>query len=153
MIPSSVRRVVAAAPQTPIFSPHAAFWASSAPKAAASINLTGRPGGHQRRCSSSKPSSPDNGSKDMPSGQSVPASASSRSDSTKSGEKRKRKAKASGERSDFQRLPSVPSTQHLSQEGTFYLCLLVYSSFLDIFLPLGCRSHCVLSPFRELYFC
>ncbi|WYZ44045.1 hypothetical protein EsH8_VII_000481 [Colletotrichum jinshuiense] len=131
MLPSSVRRVVASAPQSPIV----ASLTTSAPRAAtATISLQQRPGGHQRRWSSSSPSSPNNnGSKDIPGqGQSVHASTSSNSSNTKSnGEKRKRKSKDSAEREATQKLPSVPSTQHLSQEA------LGLSTFFSLHRPIS----------------
>ncbi|KZL70612.1 phytanoyl- dioxygenase, partial [Colletotrichum incanum] len=131
MLPSSVRRVVASAPQSPIV----ASLSTSAPRAAtATITLQQRPGGHQRRWSSSSPSSPNNnGSKDMPGqGQSVHASTSSNSSNSKSnGEKRKRKSKDSAEREAAQKLPSVPSTQHLSQEA------LGLSTFFSLHRPIS----------------
>lgn len=106
MINSSVRRAVAtASQQTPVFAT-----LSTAPRA--TVALSSRC--HQRRYSSSKPSSPDNGSKDIAAGQSVPAAAKP-SDSKASGEKRKRKAKDASELA--KRLPVVASTSHLSPEG------------------------------------
>ncbi|CCF32953.1 hypothetical protein CH063_00893 [Colletotrichum higginsianum] len=131
MLPSSVRRVVASAPQAPIV----ASLSTSAPRAAtATFTLQQRPGGHQRRWSSSSPSSPNNnGSKDIPGqGQSVHASTSSNSSSSKSnGEKRKRKSKDTAEREATQKLPSVPSTQHLSQEA------LGLSTFFSLHRPIS----------------
>lgn len=115
MLPCSVRRV-AAVPPTPLVS----SLSTSAPRAAATVGIA-RPIRHQRRWSSSKPSSSDNGPKDIPGQSAVPASASSRSGQSKTtGEKRKRKSKDSAERNASQKLPSVPSTQHLSQEGLFW---------------------------------
>ncbi|KAF6843561.1 hypothetical protein CMUS01_01969 [Colletotrichum musicola] len=131
MLPSSVRRVVASAPQSPIV----ASISTSAPRAAATtitLQQVQRPGGHQRRWSSSSPSSPNNnGSKVIP-GQSVHASSSSNSSNTKTnGEKRKRKSKDSAERDAAQKLPSVPSTQHLSQEA------LGLSTFFSLHRPIS----------------
>ncbi|KAK1598348.1 uncharacterized protein LY79DRAFT_506203 [Colletotrichum navitas] len=131
MLPSSVRRVVASVPQSPIVS----SLTTSAPRAAtATITLHPRPGGHQRRWSSSSPSSPNNnGSKDIPGqGQSVHASSSSNSSNSKlTGEKRKRKSKDSVEKEVAQKLPSVPSTQHLSQEA------LGLSTFFSLHRPIS----------------
>ncbi|KXH48292.1 hypothetical protein CSAL01_05657 [Colletotrichum salicis] len=135
MLPSSVRRVVASAPQSPLV----ASLTTSAPRAAtATITLQQRPvGGHQRRWSSSSPSNPNNnGSKDIPAqGQSVHASTSSSSSSSSSsksnGEKRKRKSKDSADREAAQKLPSVPSTQHLSQEA------LGLSTFFSLHRPIS----------------
>ncbi|CAK7228990.1 hypothetical protein SBRCBS47491_007097 [Sporothrix bragantina] len=80
----------------------------------------------QRRYSSSKPSSPDNGSKALPGVPSRPSnssssaksssSSSSSSSSNSSSAKRKRKAKQDAARPSVQKLPSVPSTQHLPAE-------------------------------------
>ena len=113
MLPLSVRRVVASAvssaPQTGIV----AVLASSAPRTAPVIAR-----GHQRRCSSSKPSRSDNGSSEISAGQSVPAT-SARTDGKTGGEKRKRKNKDASERAaSLKKLPSVPNTHHMSQEGT-----------------------------------
>ncbi|KAI8244453.1 hypothetical protein K4K55_005269 [Colletotrichum sp. SAR 10_96] len=129
MLPSSVRRVAASAPQSPLVS----SLSTSAPRAAATFNLqqVQRPGGHQRRWSSSSPSSPNNnGSKETPAGQNVHASASS-SNAKASGEKRKRKSKDSANRDAAQKLPSVPSTQHLSQEA------LGLSTFFSLHRPIS----------------
>ncbi|KAJ9132966.1 hypothetical protein NKR23_g11044 [Pleurostoma richardsiae] len=129
MLPPSVRRVVSTTPQSPILS----NLASAVPRATTALGLPYKPR-HQRRCSSSKPSSPDNGPKDIPAGQSVPASASQSksgesSDSKSSpSEKRKRKAKNA---SDRQKLPSVPSTQHLPQES------LALSTFFSLHRPIS----------------
>ncbi|PTD13517.1 hypothetical protein FCULG_00003381 [Fusarium culmorum] len=70
---------------------------------------------HQRRCSSSKPSKSDNGPNDISAGQSVPATTTPKS----GGEKRKRKSNkdASDRAASMKKLPSVPSTHHMSQEG------------------------------------
>lgn len=126
MLPSSVRRVATTAPQSPAF---ATFL--SGPRAA--VTLSGRPNCHQRRCSSSKPPSPDNGSKDISARQSVPASsakstpteptssaeaapAEAKTSKTKAtGERRKRKTK---DPSPAKQIPVVPSTQYLSKEGS-----------------------------------
>ncbi|KAF9876711.1 duf1713 domain-containing protein [Colletotrichum karsti] len=130
MLPSSVRRVVASTPQSPL----AASLSTSAPRAAAAtfnLHQVQRPGGHQRRWSSSSPSSPNNnGSKETP-GQNVHASTSSNSNTKAGGEKRKRKSKDSAERDAAQRLPSVPSTQHLSQEA------LGLSTFFSLHRPIS----------------
>ena len=112
MLPSSVRRVVAAAPASPVVS----TLASSVPRATATHALCFKRNGHQRRASSSKPSSPDNGSKDFSARPSVPSSERAKTGEAKStGEKRRRKAKDAAPA--VKPLPSVPSTQHLSQEG------------------------------------
>ena len=112
MLPSSVRRVVSTAPSSPVV----ASLASSTPRAAAAAAAVAaysrayKPNGHQRRYSSSKPSSPDDGSRDFAPRPAVPASGSSKS----TGEKRKRKAK---DASVAPQLPSVPSTRHIKDEG------------------------------------
>ncbi|KAL0935038.1 mitochondrial 37S ribosomal protein mS38 [Colletotrichum truncatum] len=130
MLPSSVRRVVASTPQSPIV----ASLSASAPRAAVAtftLQQVQRPGGHQRRWSSSSPSSPNNnGSKETP-GQNVHASTSSSSNNKASGEKRKRKSKDSAEKDVAQKLPSVPSTQHLSQEA------LGLSTFFSLHRPIS----------------
>ncbi|KAK4167260.1 hypothetical protein QBC43DRAFT_376803 [Cladorrhinum sp. PSN259] len=106
MLPSSVRRVVAAAatPSTP-----AAVVSSLASTAGATFSLPYRPSGlQQRRYSSSKPSNPSDGSRDLDARASVPSSGSSKT----IGEKRKRKSKDAAAQ-----LPSVPSTKHIKDEG------------------------------------
>ncbi len=112
MLPSSVRRVVSStAPPSSALS----SFASAVPRAAAAYALSCGPGRHQRRCSSSKPSSPADGPKDIPAGESVPASSTR---STKSsGEKRGRKAREP--QASPQKLPSVPSTQHLPLDSEY----------------------------------
>ncbi|KAK3945460.1 hypothetical protein QBC46DRAFT_372296 [Diplogelasinospora grovesii] len=120
MLPSSVRRVVTAAPQCPVVS----SLASSAPRAASAYGLSYKPNCHQRRYSSSKPSSPDNDPKDFATRPSVPASGSSKA----SGEKRKRKAK---EASAAPQLPSVPSTRHIKDEA------LALSTFFALHRPIS----------------
>uniref|UniRef100_A0A8H7TMY3 Uncharacterized protein n=1 Tax=Bionectria ochroleuca TaxID=29856 RepID=A0A8H7TMY3_BIOOC len=125
MLPSSVRRVVTAAPQA---SGLAATLVSSAPKAAASAPFISH--NHQRRFSSSKPSRSDNGASDLPAGQSVPASSGSSRGQGKAGaEKRKRKA---AERDPaLKNLPSVPNTHHMSGEA------LGLSSFFSLHRPIS----------------
>ncbi|KAL2199388.1 hypothetical protein P885DRAFT_75806 [Corynascus similis CBS 632.67] len=116
MLPSSVRRVVVAAPQSPTVS----SLASAVPRAAASYSLPYRPTGlHQRRYSSSKPSSPDDGSKDF-AARPVPASRGSKS------EKSKGQAKAA-----VPQPPSVPSTRHIGDEG------LALSTFFALHRPIS----------------
>ncbi|KAL7939523.1 hypothetical protein V8C35DRAFT_286903 [Trichoderma chlorosporum] len=121
MLPLSVRRAVAAAPQG---AGGLTSLAASAPKVAASSFLLNRP---QRRYSSSKPSRSDEPN-DIAAGQSVPASAS-RGES-KSGRKRKSKD-ASDRNAAFKKLPSVPSTHHMSQEA------LSLSSFFSLHRPIS----------------
>ncbi|KAK7430195.1 hypothetical protein QQZ08_003169 [Neonectria magnoliae] len=128
MLPPSVRRVfssaVSSAPQTSVLS----SLASTAPK---TIPIFLR--GHQRRCSSSKPSRPDSGSNEIAAGQSVPASSTStRGDGKAGGEKRKRKNKDASERTaSMKKLPSVPNTHHMSQES------LGLSSFFSLHRPIS----------------
>ncbi|KAK7403762.1 hypothetical protein QQX98_010454 [Neonectria punicea] len=128
MLPPSVRRVVSSAvssaPQTGVLS----SLASTAPKTTP-IFLRG----HQRRCSSSKPSRSDSGSSEIAAGQSVPASSTStRGDGKAGGEKRKRKNKDASERTaSMKKLPSVPNTHHMSQES------LGLSSFFSLHRPIS----------------
>ncbi|KAL6701794.1 hypothetical protein J3F84DRAFT_355808 [Trichoderma pleuroticola] len=121
MLPLSVRRAVAAAPQG---ASGLTSLAASAPKVAASSFIMSRP---QRRYSSSKPSRSDEPN-DIAAGQSVPAS-TSRGESKGS---RKRKSKDSSDQSAaFRKLPSVPSTHHMSQEA------LSLSSFFSLHRPIS----------------
>ncbi|KAK3330067.1 hypothetical protein B0H66DRAFT_542684 [Apodospora peruviana] len=121
MLPSSVRRVVGVAPQSPAVSslassvPLAAAAAAAAAAAVASISgrSSYKPNCHQRRYSSSKPSRPDDSfSASRPS---VPAS-------------RKRKAK---ETPVVPQLPSVPSTRHI-KDGALAL-----STFFALHRPIS----------------
>ncbi|PKS12731.1 hypothetical protein jhhlp_000939 [Lomentospora prolificans] len=134
MLHHTVRRVAStAAAQSSLFT--ASSLGSHAPKAAASLATPQRKGPlHQRRYSSSKPSSPNNrsnGPKGLPTGETVSASASS-SEVKAPSEKRKRKSKVNDEASDpFHGFPSVPSTQHLSQEA------LGLSSFFSMHRPIS----------------
>ncbi|KAH8179422.1 DUF1713 domain protein [Sarocladium implicatum] len=112
MLPSSVRRVVASAPST-------ATLASSSTTKAAAASAPVFLRGHQRRLSSSKPSRPDDGSKDM-TARSMPSSRP---------EKRKRKAKDHTDQTA--KLPSVPSTQHMAGESVGL------SSFFSLHRPIS----------------
>lgn len=108
MFTSSVRRVALTTPQTPI----ASSLSSTAPRtAAASQALSYR--SHQRRCSSSKPSSPADGPKKVADGQ-VPAAHTQ----TRTGKKKVKDVAANctvkGRDEAIQNLPSVPSTNHIS---------------------------------------
>ncbi|KAG7292898.1 hypothetical protein NEMBOFW57_002943 [Staphylotrichum longicolle] len=116
MLPSSVRRVVTAAPQSHAVS----SLASSAPRAAAAAyGLPYQPRGfHQRRYSSSKPSSPDDGSRDF-AARPVPASRAKT-------EKTKGSAKGAAPQP-----PSVPSTRHIGDEG------LALSTFFALHRPIS----------------
>lgn len=116
MLPSTVRRLAKAAPQSPLlasFSPAAARITSSSSFTLISNNPTCNP---QRRYSSSKPSSPNDSPKGYPDGQVTagPSQSTKQNSEKQSGEKRKRKAK---ETSAQRKLPSVPSTQDVPQEG------------------------------------
>ncbi|KAI1774796.1 hypothetical protein F4818DRAFT_418977 [Hypoxylon cercidicola] len=108
MLPSSVRRLVSAAPQSPLLS-NLAPTSTRAPTAL-SLCCSSR-GQQRRRYSSSKPSSPNDSPKGIPDGQVTTTPTQSK----QSGEKRRRKVK---EWMDIQqRLPSVPSTQNVPQEA------------------------------------
>ncbi|KAI1647609.1 hypothetical protein F4815DRAFT_496891 [Daldinia loculata] len=123
MLPSSVRRVVSAAPQSSLLS----NLSSSSPRAPAALALCCNTSGQQRRrYSSSKPSSPNDSPKGIPDGQ---VTASPSQSSKQSGEKRRRKTK---EWMDIQqKLPSVPSTQHVPQEA------LALSTFFSLHRPMS----------------
>ncbi|KAL7620431.1 hypothetical protein AAE478_009426 [Parahypoxylon ruwenzoriense] len=123
MLPSSVRRVVSAAPQSPLLS----SLAPACPRAPAALVLSCNPGHQQRRrYSSSKPSSPNDSPKGVSDGQVTAAPSQS---SKRGGEKRGRKTK---EWMDLQqKLPSVPSTQHVPQEA------LALSTFFSLHRPMS----------------
>ncbi|KAK3396335.1 hypothetical protein B0T20DRAFT_268456 [Sordaria brevicollis] len=124
MIPQSVRRVVAAAPQSPAVVSSLA--ASSAPRAGSSYMLSSYQSNslQKRRYSSSKPSSPDDGSsRAFATRNSVPAAGTSKTP----GEKRKRKAKEPA----MPPLPSVPSTRHIKDEA------LALSTFFALHRPIS----------------
>jgi hypothetical protein len=115
MFSSSARRAALTAPQTPI----ASSLTCIAPRTAATQALSYH--SHQRRLSSSKPSSPADGSKGVANGEEVPrALAQARPDEEKKSSRTgKRKAKdvvpnAKARNGAFQNLPSVPSTQHIA---------------------------------------
>ncbi|KAI1298246.1 hypothetical protein F5Y03DRAFT_272923 [Xylaria venustula] len=108
MLPSTVRRLAAAAPQSPLF----ASLASTTTRSTAALTLNSNPPCSQRRrYSSSKPSSPNDSPKGLAAGQ---VTANPAQSTKQSGEKRKRKAKDS---SIQRKLPSVPSTQDVPQEA------------------------------------
>jgi len=111
MFTSSTRRVALTSSQTPIIP-----CLTTPPRAAASQALSYR--SHQRRCSSSKPSSPADGSKKVADGQVPTAQTQTQPD----GEKRSSGRKAEdvtanctvkGRNKAMQNLPSVPSTNHI----------------------------------------
>lgn len=108
MLPCSVRRVAAAAPQTPILT----NFGSSVPRSAATAVALSYRRSQNRRYSSSKPSR-DNGSEGLPVGRSAQPADSKASESKSSGDKRKRKAKEVNEKNKY---PSVPSTSHISPD-------------------------------------
>ncbi|KAK7745550.1 hypothetical protein SLS53_003050 [Cytospora paraplurivora] len=126
MLPSSVRRVAAAAPQSPILS----TLGPALPRAGlTNVGLTCKPL-QSRRYSSSKPSR-DNDSGDLPVRQSVqPSSVSNKAAEAKSsGDKRKRKAKDNSP--EKQKLPSVPSTHNIPKDS------LALSSFFSLHRPIS----------------
>ncbi len=108
MLPSSVRRVVSAAPQSSLFS-SLGHTTARTPAAFLVCNPNSL---QRRRYSSSKPSSPNDSPKGISDGQ---VTASPSQPTKQPGEKRRRKTK---EINDLQKLPSVPSTQHVPQEGS-----------------------------------
>ncbi|KAI6351971.1 hypothetical protein MCOR25_009634 [Pyricularia grisea] len=129
MLPCSVRRVVSAAPQTPIMGSVGAVAATAGALASAA-----RATRHQRRYSSSNPSSPDNDPKGVPpssSDRSMPSQTSKSSSSSSGGDKRRRRTKEPADRSSFKSLPSVPSTQHLPRES------LALSAFFSLHRPMS----------------
>ncbi|KAI8961964.1 hypothetical protein F5Y11DRAFT_357292 [Daldinia sp. FL1419] len=124
MLPSSVRRVVSAAPQSSLLS-NLAPSSARTPAAALTLSCNAR-GQQRRRYSSSKPSSPNDSPKGIPDGQ---VTASPSQSSKQGGEKRRRKSK---EWTDIQqKLPSVPSTQHVPQEA------LALSTFFSLHRPMS----------------
>jgi len=136
MFSSSVRRVAFTAPQTPL----TPSLTSSAPRAIATHSLSYRC--HQRRLSSSKPSSPADGSKGVAEGEAVPTHTQARPASEKKSSRTgKRKAKESasnyaakdGDKA-FQSLPSVPSTQHIAPQQIYA------SAFFSLHRPISLTS-------------
>ncbi|KAK8009001.1 hypothetical protein PG991_011552 [Apiospora marii] len=123
MLPSSVRRVVAAAPSTPLL----ANLVPNAARATSAASIAFPRTQQRRRYSSSKPSSPSDSPKGLPTGQ---VAASPAQASKAGGEKRRgRKAK---DTSDAQgALPAVPSTQHVPKES------LALSSFFSLHRPIS----------------
>ncbi|KAI1752200.1 hypothetical protein F4782DRAFT_160117 [Xylaria castorea] len=122
MLPSTVRRIATATPQSPLLS----SFTPAAARATAALTLTSDPRYTQRRrYSSSKPSSPNDSSKGFPAGQVTTSPAQS---SKQGGEKRRRKAKVA---SPQQNLPSVPSTQDVPQEA------LALATFFSLHRPIS----------------
>lgn len=111
MLPSSVRRVATAAPQSPILS----TLGPALPRAGLTNGALAYKSFQNRRYSSSKPSR-DNDSGDFPVRESVQPSnvASKAGDAKSSGDKRKRKGKDNGP--EKQKLPSVPSTHNIPKD-------------------------------------
>ncbi|KAI1436869.1 hypothetical protein GGR50DRAFT_692835 [Xylaria sp. CBS 124048] len=122
MLPSTVRRMAAAAPQSPLLT----TFAPTATRASTALTLNSNPRCNQRRrYSSSKPSNPN----DSPNGVSDRPVTTNAAQSTKqSGEKRRRKTKDS---SPHHKLPSVPSTQDMPQEA------LALSTFFSLHRPIS----------------
>jgi len=122
MFSSAVRRVALTSQQTPI----AASLSSKAPRAAASQTLSYR--SHQRRHSSSKPSSPADGSRGVAEGQ-VPAR---HAQSSKRKGKTVAEVSVAKERDEtMQNLPSVPSTNHISRDH------IAASQFFSLYRPIS----------------
>ncbi|KAI0141632.1 hypothetical protein GGR57DRAFT_487068 [Xylariaceae sp. FL1272] len=122
MIPSSVRRIATAAPQSPLL----ACFAPTATRASTAFAISANPRCNQRRrYSSSKPSSPNDSPKGLPDGQ---VTASPSTSTKQSGEKRMRKAK---DLAATQKLPSVPSTQNVPQEAV------ALSTFFSLHRPIS----------------
>lgn len=153
MFSSSVRRAVLTAPPLPIILPvH-----NVAPRAATSQALSFR--SHQRRLSSSsssKPSSPADGSKGVTEGQAVPASPSqARPDGEKKAAKAgRRKAKdaspGSANKADtMHNLPSVPSTSHIAPNREFSQLQTYTGNVLTYIFQKLPHPHS--SPYTDLY--
>ncbi|GAP85369.1 putative DUF1713 domain protein [Rosellinia necatrix] len=127
LLPSTVRRLATAAPQSPLL----ASFAPTATRATTVLALHGNPRcSPQRRYSSSKPSSPNDSPKGYSAGQvtTSPAQSTKQSGEKQSGEKRRRKAKES---SPQRKLPSVPSTQDVPQEA------LALATFFSLHRPIS----------------
>ncbi|KAI1209189.1 uncharacterized protein F4807DRAFT_427506 [Annulohypoxylon truncatum] len=126
MLPSSMRRVVSAAPQSSLLS----TFAPASTRIPAAFNLCCKSTGQQRRrYSSSKPSSPNDSPKDPKDISNNQVTATPSQSSKKGREKQKRKA---NEWPDGKpKLPSVPSTQHLPQEA------LALSTFFSLHRPMS----------------
>ncbi|KAH8597644.1 hypothetical protein B0O99DRAFT_81259 [Bisporella sp. PMI_857] len=118
MFSTSVRRVGAIVPQTPIIS----SLANTAPRAGASQVFSYR--SHQRRFSSSKPSNPADGSKGVAAGQAVPAAPTQATLEAENGKKAQKTGKTKAKNvsakrtlkardKNMQNIPSVPSTHHI----------------------------------------
>ncbi|CAJ2500556.1 Uu.00g034090.m01.CDS01 [Anthostomella pinea] len=123
MLPSSVRRVVTAAPQSPLLS---TFAPASARAPAAFAFASNARTQQRRRYSSSKPSSPNDSPKRFAEGQVTAAPAQS---TKQGGEKRRRKTKDNMEPPS--NLPSVPTTDHIPHEA------LASSTFFSLHRPMS----------------
>jgi hypothetical protein len=151
MLSSTVRRAASSAPQTSISS----SLSSATTRAIAAQALSYRC--HQRRFSSSKPSSPADGSKGVAEGQDVPAAPTKTRSKTKGASRARlegeQKSQAStkkakdaaanstvkGRDESMLHLPSVPSTQHITPmrkyiERPLSLCCTLMKSL--------CRNQC-----------
>ncbi|KAI1448587.1 hypothetical protein F5Y02DRAFT_373966 [Annulohypoxylon stygium] len=126
MLPSSMRRVVSAAPQSSLLS----SFAPASTRIPTAFNLCSNPRGQQRRrYSSSKPSSPNDSPKDPKDISNNQVTATPSQSSKKTREKQKRKTAEWPESKP--KLPSVPSTQHLPQEA------LALSTFFSLHRPMS----------------
>ncbi|TVY81606.1 hypothetical protein LSUE1_G005016 [Lachnellula suecica] len=125
MFSSSVRRVASTAPSTPI----ASSFSHSAHRAATSQALSYR--SHQRRYSSSKPSSPADGSRGVNNRREVLPYGEV------DGDKKRRKKAANGKGKDeaiqnlIQHLPCVPSTDHIEPRE------ITASDFFSLYRPIS----------------
>ncbi|KAI1818188.1 hypothetical protein GGS20DRAFT_344095 [Poronia punctata] len=125
MLPSTVRRLATAAPQSTLLTP----FVPTTTRATAALTLNNNPRCNQRRrYSSSKPSSPNDSPKNPPAGT---VSTSPVQSTKQSGEKRKRKTKDMSTRQKLPTVPSVPSTQDMPQEA------LAVSSFFSLHRPIS----------------
>lgn len=119
MFSSSVRRAAFTAPPTPIAS---SFHLSSiAPRTAASSQVFSY---RQRRYSSSKPSSPADGSSGINEIAAAPGKSKNKTDGEKKSKKKGKdttaaNSSAKGRDESMRHLPSVPSTQHIPQLRTY----------------------------------
>ena len=153
MFSSTVRRAASSAPQTSI----ANSLSSATPRAIVSQALSYRC--NQRRFSSSKPSSPADGSKGVAEGQAVPAAPAKarskakaskpRSDGEQKSQTKKAKdiaasATVKGRDESMLHLPSVPSTQHVTPLRKFVLCRFLLA--LTVFSCRNLRIRLLLPP-------
>ncbi|TVY15276.1 hypothetical protein LARI1_G008521 [Lachnellula arida] len=132
MFSSSVRRVASTAPPIPT----ASSFSNSTQRVVAAQALSYR--SHQRRYSSSKPSSPADGSKRVTDGQGVAAAAAharpeGEKKSSRASKKKTKDSASSGKGRDesIQNLPCVPSTHHISPNQ------LSASDFFSLYRPIS----------------